>query len=176
MKDTKNIAEVFKYCPRCGTNNLVVRSERELYCPNCRFNLFINASGAATAIIFNENKELLLCRRAREPFRGSYELPGGFLEFEETAEDAVKREVAEELNLKINKLSYFGTYTNKYPFGGLIVNTIDIVYLCEVTDFSCLEVDDDVDKVKFVPLHKIDMKEISSQAMRDILAKLMDAR
>ncbi|MFV0483235.1 MAG: NUDIX hydrolase [Bacteroidales bacterium] len=174
MVEAKRVGEIFKFCPKCGAKGFAALAEREFLCKSCKFNFFMNASGAATAVIFNEAGELLLCRRAREPFKGTYELPGGFLEFGETAEEAVKREVYEELNIELCGLQYLGTFVNKYPFCGLEVDTIELVFRCDVKDFSSMKVADDVDDFKFVPLRQINMSEISSPAMRDIISRLVE--
>ncbi|MFV0346357.1 MAG: NUDIX domain-containing protein [Bacteroidales bacterium] len=176
MDEARAVDKIFRYCPKCGSDKFKSLSDREFLCSDCGFNYFVNASSATTAIIFNEKNELLLCRRARKPFKGTYELPGGFLEFGETAEHALKREIKEELNLHIEQLSYFGTYTNKYPFGGLLVNTMEVVYTGVVKDFSNLQVADDVDKVKFVMLEIVDKEEIVSGAMKEIIKDLITSK
>jgi 8-oxo-dGTP diphosphatase len=55
---------------------------------------------AASAVIFRDDR-VLLVRRAREPGRGRYSLPGGRVEWGETIEQAVHREVAEETGITI---------------------------------------------------------------------------
>lgn len=62
---------------------------------------------AASASIFRDGR-LLLIRRAREPGRGRYSLPGGRVEFGESLEHAVHREVAEETGLTIDIVGFAG--------------------------------------------------------------------
>ena len=54
------------------------------------------------AFIINEQGQLLLQQRNKEPEKGYWSIPGGKVEWMETFEDAVKREVKEECNVKIN--------------------------------------------------------------------------
>ena len=50
-----------------------------------------------------KRKELLVCRRAKEPAKGTLDLPGGFIDMNETGEEGVSREVWEETGLKVEK-------------------------------------------------------------------------
>ena len=54
------------------------------------------------AFIINENGQLLLQQRNKEPEKGFWSIPGGKVEWMETFEDAVKREVKEECNVEVN--------------------------------------------------------------------------
>jgi len=62
-------------------------------------------------IILNENKEILLIKRKNPPFQGMYALPGGFVNYNESVEDAVLREVKEETNLKCKIKGLVGVYS-----------------------------------------------------------------
>lgn len=65
-------------------------------CELCGFN---NPKGSATAIIIRDNKVLML-RRNEEPFRGMWDLPGGYMSGNETPQQSVVREVREELGIE----------------------------------------------------------------------------
>jgi len=70
---------------------------------------------------------LVLVRRGKEPFRGRYALPGGFLEFGERLEDAVEREVLEETGLEAEVERLLGVYGDpgRDPRG----HTISVAYV-----------------------------------------------
>jgi 8-oxo-dGTP diphosphatase len=53
------------------------------------------------AVVLREKKEVLLVRRASDPLRGQWSLPGGMLELGETLRQAVTREVLEETGLRV---------------------------------------------------------------------------
>lgn len=57
-------------------------------------------------------REILLIRRGKEPFKGSYALPGGFLGHGETLEECVVREVLEETGLKTTIVELVGVYSS----------------------------------------------------------------
>ncbi|HIJ67390.1 MAG TPA: NUDIX hydrolase [Planctomycetes bacterium] len=64
------------------------------------------------AVVFLEGTrpKLLLIKRGKEPFKGKWAFPGGFVEMEEELEDAVRRELAEETGLAGVKLEQMHTF------------------------------------------------------------------
>ena len=61
--------------------------------------------------IIIKNNEIVLIRRGREPYKGSYALPGGFLNYGESLEECVIREVLEETGLKTEIIELVGIYS-----------------------------------------------------------------
>ena len=64
-------------------------------------------------LVFREGEhciEVLLIKRKKDPYKGYWALPGGFLEIEETPEEGAKRELKEETGLEINILKEVGTF------------------------------------------------------------------
>ena len=74
-----------------------------------------------------ENEEILLIRRGREPFKGRWALPGGFVEYGETTESAILREVREETGLETEIIRLLGVYSDpdRDPRG----HTVSVVYM-----------------------------------------------
>ena len=68
---------------------------------------------AVDAIVMHADK-IVFIRRMNEPFRGKLALPGGFVETDETTEDAVKREVREETGLNAEIIKLVGVYSNPH--------------------------------------------------------------
>lgn len=94
----------FLYCPECGSSHFEINNEKSKKCADCGFVYYFNPSAATVALILNEKNELLVCRRAKEPAKGTLDLPGGFIDMNETGEEGVAREVLEETGLKVKKL------------------------------------------------------------------------
>lgn len=66
-------------------------------------------------VILQENtnsNRILVIKRAKDPFEGHLSLPGGFVNYGETVEDAAKREAEEELSVKVELLDILGVYSN----------------------------------------------------------------
>lgn len=103
------------YCNQCGEKVVleIPRNDNRLrfVCSSCDFIHYQNPNiiaGVLPLIIDNDGIEkVLLCRRAIEPRHGFWTLPAGFMENEETLEEAAARESHEEANLKLDKLKLY---------------------------------------------------------------------
>ncbi len=166
--------KVIKYCPKCGGAEFTYKSDNSFLCENCNFHLYVNASAAVAALIVNDKGELLLTRRAIEPQKGMLDLPGGFVDVMETAEEALCREIKEELNLKVIELTYFMSYPNEYVFGGLSVFTLDLAYICKINSFKEIDAKDDISGFEFIHPDFISFEQICSGSMRCIVQAYID--
>ena len=128
--------QVFRYCPKCGAAALTFVGSKLVRCEACGFELFLNAAAAVAGLIFDEQGRLLLIERAREPGKGLWDLPGGFADPGESAEAALRREVAEELDLEVTSLRYLHSEPNVYGYGGVQYATVDLGFVCAVADIS----------------------------------------
>lgn len=95
----KHPLEKFKYCPVCGSKDFAINDFKSKKCGHCGFTYYFNSSASTVAFILNERDELLVCKRAQEPAKGTLDLTGGFVDLGETAEEAITREVKEETGL-----------------------------------------------------------------------------
>lgn len=77
-------------------------------CPSC--GRYANRGLTIDAIIVRDGK-ILLIKRGAEPFKGFWALPGGYVDWDETVEDAVRREVAEETGLMVTSLELIGVFS-----------------------------------------------------------------
>ena len=168
-------SNVWKYCPYCGEKSFRAGDENYMQCDLCRKKFYINASGAVACIIENQDGEILLTRRAFEPAKGMLDLPGGFVNLDETAEDAARREIKEELNLETASIQYIGSSPNRYLFGEMLYFTLDLGFKCVVTDFTSMRVADDVEGYVFLPHHRINLQEICFPSIRNILQLYLNA-
>ena len=165
---------VWQYCPWCGAKSFRAGNDNYMQCDTCRKKFYINASGAVACIIENSQNEILFTRRAFEPAKGMLDLPGGFVSPDETAEDAVKREIKEELNLETSSIQYIGSSHNRYLYGEMVYFTLDLGFRCSVTDFTNIRVADDVDGYLFLPHHLTNLQKISFPSIRNILQLYLD--
>jgi mutator protein MutT len=134
------LAEAFQFCPRCG--RAVDRPGRNpLVCPVCDFRFYFTPVTGVVGIVANAAGEVLLLERARDPGRGKYGLPGGFVDPGETAEDALIREVREEVHLTVSRLAYLASYPNAYTYRGVTIPVTDVIYVCRVASYAPLRAD-----------------------------------
>ncbi len=94
---------------------------------------------------------VLLIERGREPFRGSFALPGGFVDYGEDVDHAIGREVAEETGLSGVAFSQFHTYgkPGRDPRG----HTVSVVYVAQLTgDAPAVTGGDDAARAAWLPV------------------------
>lgn len=168
-KSSTEPMDVFRFCPRCG-GEFTLAGERSFLCSECYLHYFINANAAVCALIIDSQDRLLLTIRAHDPCQGMLDLPGGFVNPLERAEDALKRELREELDLTIETLTYFGSYPNRYVFSGLTYFTLDLAYICQASDLRDLKPADDVADALFIPMQEIDLTTIAFESIRSVIA------
>jgi ADP-ribose pyrophosphatase YjhB (NUDIX family) len=89
-----------KYCPFCRSP-LKNSVNHQKSCTKCAYTYYNNPRSTASIIIQNNDK-ILMAKRAWHPFKGYWDLIGGFVDYYETPEEAVIREVKEETGLIIN--------------------------------------------------------------------------
>ena len=163
---------VFKFCPFCGSQNFLWDGVKAHICSNCCHKLFVNTAGATIALIKNDNNELLFTIRKFNPSKGMLDLPGGFIDLNETAEACVKREIKEELNLEITDTVFIGTFPNEYEYDGLTYFTTDIVFECYVKSFDFLCVGDDIADMIFFHPKNVNIDDIGLQSVKNVVLKI----
>lgn len=165
MKDTHPF-NVIRYCPRCGSARFPAVTEKSFRCSQCGFHLFINSAAAVAALVGNDKGELLLTRRKHDPDAGKLDLPGGFVDPGETAEEALERELFEELGLKIKKAEFMFSRPNEYIFSGISVFTLDMAFRVEPVDFEEFKPMDDILEFGFYSFDDINWDDIPAPSIR----------
>jgi ADP-ribose pyrophosphatase YjhB (NUDIX family) len=112
--------EDMAYCPRCGAP-LVVRlvdteDRPRLMCDRGHI-LYVNPK-LVVGVIPERRGRILLLRRAIEPRMGAWTFPGGFMEIDETVEEAAAREAHEEVGVHVRVLDLVGVYSRPGPQPG----------------------------------------------------------
>jgi len=164
-----NPVDVLKFCPRCGSKMFFPSSGKAFQCDDCRFHFFVNPAAAVAALIFNPNGELLLTLRGIEPNKGMLDLPGGFVDPCERVEDALIREIREELDIQIEEPKFLVSYPNEYVYSGYTVFTCDLAFICRVSDFSSLTCNDDVSGYLFIKPEDVDFEKVCSNSIQNII-------
>lgn len=138
MKPSEPIEQAYRFCPLCGTKNNQV-GKIPFSCDHCLYKCYFGPVAAVGGLIVNQKGELLLVRRARDPGKGQWGLPGGFVDRKETIEQALAREVLEEINLVVREYSLLLTGPNRYAYAGVTADVIDLFYLCRVDEDTTIE-------------------------------------
>lgn len=168
--------EQFKYCPECGSPRFVVHNVKSKKCLDCGFVYYFNPSAATVAVIFNGRGELLVCRRAKEPARGTLDLPGGFSDCFESSEEGVAREVREETHLEVTAVHFLFSLPNTYLYSGFLVHTIDNFFRCEVRDEGVACAGDDAAELMWVSLDELRPEMFGLRSIREGVRRLLGMR
>lgn len=140
----------FKYCPKCGSGLFVENNFKSKKCQACGFVYYFNASASTAAFLFNDKGELLVAKRSKEPAKGTLDLPGGFVDMDETAEEAIIREIKEETGLEVAQPVYLFSLPNRYVYSGFEVHTADLFFRFDVKGSPVVHAADDVDELFFL--------------------------
>ena len=113
-----------RFCGRCSSPTVHDSKERMMRCPACGNMIFPRIAPAAIIALTNGDK-LILSKYAGRSFT-RYGLLAGFIEIGETAEEAVAREVMEEVGLKVKNIRYY----KSQPWG--IAGNLSVGYFCDL--------------------------------------------
>lgn len=160
---------VLRFCPKCGSPQFDIAGERSLKCRSCEFHFYINASAAVAALITDGNGKLMLVTRGVEPDYGKLDLPGGFVDHYESAEDALKRELFEELGMKVKSLKYISSAPNEYIFSGFGVFTIDLAFEVIPESVEHLKPMDDILEYRFYAENEFNYDDIPAPSIRQFV-------
>ena len=140
-KKPQPIRKAWKFCPRCGAAARK-NGKHPFICAECKFTHFFSPVSAVGAIATDPEGQLLLLIRAKDPGKGMYGLPGGFVDPGETAEEALQREVLEEVELEVTSYHYLVSYPNEYNYRGFILPVTDMFFVVEVRSFETMNLAD----------------------------------
>lgn len=118
----------FNLCPICGGKNIRNVNNRKWICADCGFDLYNNVAAAVGLVIQDADGKILFEKRAKEPRKGLLALPGGFVDPDESAEDACRRECMEETGVKPLELKYLCSFPNTYEYKKVTYKTCDLFF------------------------------------------------
>ena len=136
------VADWYRFCPHCGAPAEPI-GQVPFRCPECGFANFFGPVSAVGGLVVDDRNRLLLVRRARDPGKGLWGLPGGFVDADETIEEALRREVREETELELASFRYLMSGPNHYNYRGIVAPVIDLFYECHAVDISVLKLAED---------------------------------
>jgi len=105
------------------------------------------------AILISKQNSVLLIERGREPFKGKWALPGGFVDMDEPLEIACKRELEEETGIRIAAMKQFKAFgaVDRDPRH----RTISVIFYAFTEDEITARAGDDAAKAQWFPLDKL---------------------
>lgn len=139
-----------KYCSQCGAAVVtrVVEDRPREVCPECDAISYQNPLPVAASVVLNQDREVLLVKRKREPHKGMWCLPIGFAETGETIAEAARRELKEETGVESRVLRLLDTHSfySDY-YGDLLIVTFELEKIGGVEQAG-----DDAETVSYFPI------------------------
>lgn len=156
---------MLNYCPQCGKEGLEFHDDKLWLCRSCDFKMYFNVA-AATAGILSYKGKLVALRRSRDPGRGMLDLPGGFADPGERAEDAMLREIQEELGVQQVDLRYMTSFPNRYLYGGLNYATCDLFFTGELQEEPRLNDPEENSQLVLLTADQIQLEDFAFPSIR----------
>ncbi|MGH7369125.1 MAG: NUDIX domain-containing protein [Candidatus Rokuibacteriota bacterium] len=162
-----------RHCMACGAGLRATRRDGvpRWRCPRCGW-IFYNNPVPATVAIVAGPRGILLCRRAAAPFRGSWDLAGGFLEADETPLQGLRRELKEELGARVRRARFRGFAPDRYGPRGFPV--LGLVYAVRLA--GRIAAGSDVSEARWFPRSGIPWRRIGFASIRRALRDYLRPR
>ncbi len=173
MTGSTPTAESLRFCSRCGGRLVFGPVEGEdrsrLACERCGFVCYVNPRLVVTTLPITERGEVMLIKRGIAPGYGRWAQPGGFLEIDETVEEAATRETLEETGLEVELGEILGLYSR------LVAEVVTIAFEARIVGGTAIATPESLETRPFAPAD-IPWNEIafetSVRALRDWVARV----
>ena len=163
----------FVHCPRCAAPGPGEAGGNPFRCERCGLVLFFNAAAAVAVFITDPAGRVLYIRRSKDPGKDRLGMPGGFVDPGESAEEALRREVREEVGLEIGPLTYLGSWPNRYPYRDVVYITLDVFYIAPGIDPASARPLDAVQRVEWLDPVRVEPADIAFDSMRAALRQYL---
>lgn len=139
-----------RFCAFCGARleRISHDGRQRQYCGRCDIVHYDNPIPATAALVLSDTKELMLVKRAMDPGKGEWGLPGGFMEIDELPEECILRELREETGIIGEVERLLAVVHEDSPFYGPLV----IVGYRVISKEGALVAGDDATEVRYFPL------------------------
>ncbi len=171
----------FSYCPVCGARlpdqPAGLNPVDVLVCARCDFHFWQGSKPAVGAILLRTvggQRQVLLTKRGIEPYKGQWDLPGGFLANGELPVDGIFRELREELAVTVSNPRFFTAEIDQYNREDIAEQArfvLSLFYVCDVAPDATFTPADDVVEAAWFALEKLPA-ELAFDCNRRALGKL----
>lgn len=166
-----------KFCRRCAAPLTKQASEGHYRCQNGH-ELFYKTGGVAIGLfLVDKNNRVLLATRGIDPDKGKQDVPGGFVEFGETLEQTVAREIQEELAITPDQYEtpqYLIGTPNTYQYDGELLYPYDVFFWARTKGDIALSAHDDVSDVQWYNLETFNPDDFAFDSSRRALRRLKE--
>ena len=161
----------FVHCPRCA-KALPPGDGARMECGHCGWVYYLNPTVAVAVFAARDDGRVLFLRRSREPGLGRWAPPGGFIDFDETAEAAAGRELREEVALAIDGLRFLGSWPNRYEHRGVAYRVLDLFFTARALNPAGATMLEEAEALAWVHPRDMDPELMAFPSMTSALRRL----
>ncbi len=103
---------------------------------------------------------MLFIERAKEPAKGKLAFVGGFIDAGEIAEQALEREIEEEVGLKVGNIKYVASFPNSYSYKNITYPVLDFFFSA-----TCLQTNTEIDQTEVADLHWLNPGDVDADKL-----------
>src|SRR5687767_3518129 len=162
----------FRFCPRCGGELGPAGNDSGARCDNCEKTWYHNAAPTAGCVIVRGDKALIT-KRAREPEKGRFDIPGGFLDPDEDPVTGVKREIDEELGMTVEVTIEDLVQAVPHRYGADGDWTLAMGFVARSSSGEP-EAADDVEEARWVTLDELDALDFAWDHDKELVRKALN--
>lgn len=163
------------YCRRCGTQ-LTQQAHGAYTCENSH-RVYASPSPSVNVFFLTDDNHVLLSVRGIEPYKGTLDGIGGFIDPGENAEDALVREIHEETGLTRNEygpLNFICTIEAPYLYDSELRDTLPIFFWTRLAHDAEPKAADDISSVVRFPLFDPPLDELAKSKISIPFKRLQD--
>ena len=142
----------WRWCPKCREE--LRGADSRVECPACGFVGYASSKATSGGLCVDGQGRVLLARRRAEPFKGRWDIPGGFLEEGEHPLDGLRRELREETGLEVEPLEFLGAWMDRYGGDSTAEATLNLYWTARVVSGEP-EAADDVSELNWFEADKL---------------------
>lgn len=164
------------FCRRCGSS-VTKKSDGYYLCQKGHELFYKNSGLAASLVLVDGEGRMLLATRAIQPGKGKLDIPGGFVDFGESLEQACAREIEEELGLTpadYGKPEYLVGALNTYPYGGEELYPYDVFFWARIKPGATFEPRDDISGAEWYDLAAFNTEQLAFMTARQAITLLKE--
>jgi len=165
MKNATIFSKKYIFCPECG-EPLGKLIKNLLKCKN-KHHFYINPRPTTGIILENEKDEILLVKREVNPNKGYWDIPGGFVDLFENAENSLVREVNEELGITLTEFKYLFSKYDLYEYGTLIYPALGLIYHAKIKKQKFTP-NDDISGYEWFEKDKIPYRKLAFENLKKV--------
>ena len=143
-----------RFCGACGSSTIHSSSERAVICPHCSHISYPTISPSVIVLIRNGEKILLTKYQPSHNQYAHYALVAGYVESGETPEECVKREIFEEVGLKVKNIEYYKS--QPWPLSGALL----LGFICDLDGDDTVTMDSsELSVAEWIPRSEVPVRD-----------------